>query len=389
MLCSGAGKSKSKLTRYRYLILLGDVEHMSSPTTATLDTPCLVVDAEKIERNLRDMASFAKDASVKLTPHSKTHKCPDLALMQISYGAAGICTQKVSEAEVMADNGIKRILISNEIIGLEKLRRLANLSKRVDLRVCVDSPDGINQLSEAAKEADVRIKCLIDVECGYLRTGVTATVAAQLAKQIAETRTLILQGVHGYEGQVGSYPLRQRPRVVKHAMNMTLKAKGEIEENGLPVEDVVVGGTPSAKMSGRYPGITEITPGEYIFYDYANVTQGLVPVADCALSVRSTVMSRPVPDRAVTDGGLKTFGFADAKFPHVKDESLHARVTRLSEEHGILKLGKGGMGVKIGDILEFVPYRAGPCVNLHDRIYLTRNGRLEKVLPVLGRGKTT
>jgi D-serine deaminase-like pyridoxal phosphate-dependent protein len=342
-----------------------------------------------MERNLRDMADFAKDASVKLTPHSKTHKVPEFALMQINYGAAGICTQKVSEAEVMADNGVKNILISNEIIGLEKLRRLANLSKKIDLRVCVDSLEGVNELSQAAKEADVRIKCIVEVENGYHRCGVTPAGAAQLAKQITQTGNLAFQGIMGYEGQVGSFPRRQWPSVVKDAMTITLKAKRAIEENGIHVEDVVVGGTPSAKISGRYPGITEITPGEYIFYDYANVKSGLVPVDACALTVKSTVMSRPIPNRAIVDGGLKTFGFAGAAYPHVKNDALRAHVTRLSEEHGILKLTKGGTDVKIGDILEFVPYRVGPCVNLHDKMYLTRNGHLEKVVPILGRGMTT
>ena len=172
-------------------------------------------------------------------------------------------------------------------------------------------------------------------------------------------------------------------------MRLALKAKEMIEENAISVEDVVVGGTSTAKLSGRIPGITEITPGEYIFYDYANVKSGLVPIDSCALSVRSTVMSKPETNRIVIDGGLKTFCFEEAEYPHLKNAALRGRFLDLSEEHGIIRLTKGTQGVKVGDILEILPYRVGPCINLHDKMFLIRNGRLESVIPILGRGMTT
>jgi D-serine deaminase-like pyridoxal phosphate-dependent protein len=342
-----------------------------------------------MERNLRDMADFAKDASIRLTPHSKTHKSPELALKQISYGSSAVCVQKVSEAEVMAESGVRKLLLSNEIIGLDKLRRLTQLAKKNDIRVCVDSSEGIEQLSQVANEADVRIKCLIDVDCGYHRCGVKPTEAPKLAKQITGKRNLSVQGIMGYEGHVGGYPRRQWPRLVRAAMKLTLQAKKKIEENAIHVEDVVVGGTSTAKLSGRYPGITEITPGEYIFYDYANVKAGLVPLDACALSVRSTVMSKPEANRIVIDGGLKTFCFEEAEYPRLKNPSIRGHFLDLSEEHGIIRLMKGAQGVKIGDIIEILPYRVGPCINLHDKMFLTRNGRLESTIPVLGRGMST
>jgi len=354
------------------------------------DTPCLVVEVETMERNLRDMADFAKEAHVGLRPHSKTHKSPELALKQMSYGAVGICTQKVSEAEVMVRNGVRNVLISNEIIGLGKLRRLANLSKQADVRVCVDSREGIDQLSQAGKEADVEIKCIIEVDCGYHRCGVSPREAAQLARRIAQGKNLILKGIMGYEGHVGSYPRRRWPMLVRQAMSVVMNAKKKIEENKISVEDVVVGGTPTAKISGLYPGVTEITPGEYIFYDYANVESGMVQVKNCALSVFCTVVSKPSPNRIVIDGGLKTFDFDEAKYPHLREQHLYrGEFISFSEEHGVIRLVRNASKIKIGEILEFVPYAAGPCVNLHDQLYLSRKGRVEKAVPILARGMTT
>jgi len=355
-----------------------------------LDTPCLVIDSEKMERNLRDMSGFARSAHVRLRPHSKTHKSPELALKQMSYGAVGICTQKVSEAEVMVANGVTDILISNEIIGLEKLRRLANLSKHADITVCVDSCEGIDQLSQVAQEADVKIKCLIDVDCGYHRCGTTPSDAAKLANRIAKTKSLILKGIMGYEGHVGSYPRRYWPALVEQAMSIVMNAKKKIEENSISVENVVVGGTPTAKISGRYPGVTEITPGEYIFYGYRHVESRLVHTNDCALTVFCTVMSNPTPNRIVIDGGLKTFDFDEAEYPHLRDESHYrAHFVGLSEEHGIIRLRKNQSRIKIGDIIEIVPYATGPCVNMHDKVYLATKGRVQKVMPILARGMTT
>jgi D-serine deaminase-like pyridoxal phosphate-dependent protein len=349
----------------------------------------LVVNAEKMEINLREMAEFAERANVRLRPHIKTHKCPELALKQISYGAVGICVQKVSEAEVMVKNGVKNVLISNEIIGIEKVRRLVNLSKEAEMSVCVDSMEGIRQLSQVATESDAKINCLIDIDCGYHRCGVSPTQAAKLAQQITQMKCLELKGITGYEGHVGSHPRKQWPKLVKLAMAVVMKAKKKIEENSISVEQVVVGGTPSAKISGLYPGVTEITPGEYIFYCYRNVKSGLVQVDRCALSVLSTAMSKPTANRIVIDAGLKTFAFdGNGEYPYLMNENLRkAHFVSLSEEHGTLRLPSES-NVKIGDILEFVPYNIGTCVNLHDTLYLTTNGRVEKTIPILARGMT-
>lgn len=358
-------------------------------SVAELDTPVVVIDSEQMERNLVDMADFCRKNDVKLRPHSKTHKIPELALKQMEYGAVGICTQKVSEAQVMVDNGVSNVFVSNEVVDPEKLRVFAELSQKAKMTVCVDSVEGIHNLSKAGQDAGVELSCLVDVDCGMHRCGVTVDEAVKLASLVSSSKKLAFKGIMGYEGHVGHYPTPEWPQKVKEAMAVVSSAKREIERTGLPVENVIVGGTPTAKISGTYPDVTEITPGEYIFYDYGHAESGLVKMSDVAISVMCTVMSKPVESRAVIDGGWKTFDFDQSEYPRLRNfEKLHAKVVRFSEEHGVLELedGEAKEQIKIGKKLDVVPYHVCTCVNLHNYLVFAKQGKVEKVLPILGRG---
>jgi D-serine deaminase-like pyridoxal phosphate-dependent protein len=354
-----------------------------------LQTPSVVIDVEQMERNLADMADFARKNGKKLRPHSKTHKIPELALKQMEHGAVGVCTQKVSEAEVMVENGVRDVFVSNEVVDPEKLKVFAQLSQKARMAICVDSMEGIRNLSKAGQDAGTELSCFVDVDCGMHRCGVTPAEAAKLAGMVSSSKKLAFKGIMGYEGHVSHYDRSEWPQKVKEAMAIVSEAKSGIEKLGLSVENVTVGGTPTAKISGMYPDVTEITPGEYIFYDCGHVDSGLVKMNDVAISVLCTVMSKPEQSRAVVDGGWKTFDYDQTEFPCLRNrDALHAKLVRFSEEHGVLNLEdeNAQREIQIGKKLEFVPAHVCTCVNLHNYLVFAKKGKVEKSVRVLGRG---
>jgi D-serine deaminase-like pyridoxal phosphate-dependent protein len=367
---------------------------LETPTTMGLSvmdlgTPSVVIDLDQMERNLVDMADFARHNGVKLRPHSKTHKTPELALRQVQLGAVGVCTQKVSEAKVMVDNGVRDVFVSNEVVDPEKLKLFAELSEKATMTICVDSGVGVHNLSNAVKDSGIELNCIVDVDCGMHRCGVQPDEAGKLASLVSSSKGLAFKGIMGYEGHVGGSPRAEWVLQVKEAMGKVSDAKKNIRKAGLEVENVIVGGTPSAKISATYSDVTEITPGEYIFYDWGHVRSGLVSMNNVAISVLCTVMSRPEESRAVIDGGLKTFDYDQTEYPNLRDfENLHAKFYGFSEEHGKLKLEdeQARSEFQIGRKFEFVPFHVCTCVNLHNTLYYARHGRVEKSLPVLGRG---
>ena len=274
-----------------------------------LGTPSVVIDLDQMERNLVDMADFCKQAGIKLRPHSKTHKTPELAKRQIELGALGVCTQKVSEAKVMVDNGVNNVFVSNEVVDPEKLRVFAELSEKATMMVCVDSPVGVNNLSNAAIVSGTELHCIVDVDCGMHSCGVQPEEAGKLASLVASSKGLVFKGIMAYEGHIGGAPKEQWPAQVKEAMGKVSDAKKAVRRAGIELDHVIVGGTPTAKISATYPDVTEITPGEYIFYDWNHVQSGLVTMDNVAISVMCSVMSRPEESRAVIDGGWKTFDY--------------------------------------------------------------------------------
>jgi D-serine deaminase-like pyridoxal phosphate-dependent protein len=355
-----------------------------------LSTPAVVIDLDQMERNLADMQDFCNHTGIKLRPHSKTHKTPELALKQMEFGAVGVCTQKISEAKVMVDNGVKNVFLSNEVIDPKKLKLFAELSEKAEMMICVDSPDGIQNLWQTARDSGHELNCIVDIDCGMQRCGVQPENAGTLAAMVSGSKNLVFKGIMGYEGHIGGDQKRdQWPAQVKEAMEKVSRAKKEIRKEGLEVEKVIVGGTPTAKLSGTYPDVTEITPGEYIFYDWNHARSGLVSVKDVAISVVCTVMSRPVESRAVIDGGLKTFDYDASEYPIVRNyDNLHAKFIGFSEEHGKLNLEdeRARREFQLGKKFEFVPYHVCTCVNLQNTLYYARHGKVEKALPVLGRG---
>ncbi len=350
-----------------------------------IDTPALLVNHELLERNVKRMAGYFADRDVKLRPHSKTHKCVEIARMQIAAGAVGVTCAKLGEAEALADGGIDDILIANQIVGPIKIARLVALAKRIKIAVAVDDAGNVNELSAAAAAAGVTIRCLVEVNIGMNRCGVnTPEEALTLARLITQSPGLAFGGIQAYEGHLQNLmPVEERYARAKADMQKAVDARRYIEAAGIPAPVLSGAGTGTFHATIDVPGVTEIQAGSYITLDaqYKKVGSEF----DTALTLLTTVVSRPAEDLAVIDIGLKTvtneFGL-----PTVLVEG--ATILGLSEEHARVKLEGAARALKIGDKIEVLPTHGCTTINLHDRLYLMEDDRLQAVWNVVGRGKS-
>ncbi len=348
-----------------------------------IDTPALLIDIEKMERNIRRMADFFERHPSNLRPHTKTHKCPVLAHKQLQAGARGITCAKLGEAEVMAAAGIRDILIANQIIGRRKIARLANLAHHCDIMVAVESAENVADLSAAAKAVGSTIRVLIEVDVGMHRCGVKSPEeAVVLAQKIASSPALKFEGIMGYEGHAVMIPdLDDRRQACRQSMEVLVGVKEALEKGGIRVGIVSAGGTGTYNIAGAYPGVTEIQAGSYILMDgkYAGVLQDF----ECALTLLCTVTSRPARDSAILDAGMKamTFEFGMPELINAPGASF----AFLSEEHGHLYLEDADP--KVGEKIEVIPSHGCTTINLHDKFYAVRGQRLEAIWDIAGRGK--
>jgi D-serine deaminase-like pyridoxal phosphate-dependent protein len=360
-----------------------------------LDTPALVVDLDQLERNIAEMAALVTAAGAKVRPHTKTHKTPEVARLQLRHGAGGITVAKLGEAEVMAAAGFDDILIANELIGAQKARRLADLARRITVRSCVDSLAGARMLSDVAVEAGVRLEVLLDVNTGLNRSGVLPEEAAELGAAIGALPGLELVGVFSYAGAAPGAPDQgaRRDWGVREG-ELAAGVALELRAKGFPATIVSVGGTSSAVFAAGVEGVTEVRPGTYVFNDVGYSRLGIGSLDHCALRIRSRVISRPAPDRAVIDAGSKVLttekrviGNDDPGFGLI--EALPGtKITKLWEEHGVLNLDEDGRQLAVGDVIEIIPNHVCPTINLADSWFGARGGEVEREFAVAARGKT-
>lgn len=363
-----------------------------------LDTPCLLVDLDRMEINLTSMQAKACLAGVRLRPHAKTHRTPAIAKIQQEMGAAGITVAKLGEAEVMAQEGLDDIFIANEIVGSIKLERMKQLSRKVRrLAVGVDHSFHVETLSRVMCGEPRPLDVLVDVETGDPRTGVQpGKPALELARQVAEASGLRLRGIYTHDGQSYDAETPDEVRSInRKSQELMLETAELLRSAGLFVEEISVGSTPSLLLDGIEPGITEIRPGTYVFLD-ADQAQLLGTYALCAQTVLATVISRPTPERVVLDAGTKALTY------YVQDRGItrsngHGRLKehpvifldKMSDEHSSFDIPEGSaLEFSIGQKLEIIPNHACPTTNLYDVIYGIRNGKVEIEWPVLCRGKS-
>lgn len=356
-----------------------------------VSTPAVVVDLDVLERNLDRMTAYCAARGLGLRPHTKTHKTLEVARMQLARGAHGLTVAKVGEAEVMAEAGTKQILVAHPIVGEEKIRRLAALASRVDVLVALDSLPAAKGLARVAQEAGCTLGVLVEFDSGSHRCGVAAGDAcADLGKAIRALKGVQVRGLMTYFGSVWGNEQQRSEEIARLSLDVE-RTIDAFRRADLPLEIVSAGSTPAAEMSHLVAGVTEIRPGTYVFNDLNTFYQGLCTLDDCAVRVMTTIVSTCVPGQVIVDAGSKVFS-SDLLSSGPKRgygrimEVEGAGLSKLNEEHGFVEAGDYG-ALAVGQVLSVIPNHVCTCINMHDEIYVSRQGEITGTWQVAARGK--
>jgi len=365
-------------------------------TSLSDQTPFVLIDVTRMDRNILVMAEIAGRNLVSLRPHVKIHKIPAIARKQVEVGATGITVAKVSEAEIMADGGLDDIFIAYPVETEAKIRRAILLNEQVRLILGVDSLEGARMLSSVARGEGIAVEVRLEVDTGLKRTGVRPQEAVELAGEISKLGNLDLTGIYTHRGVVleNEVMTLDLEKAGYQEGELMVSLANQMRESGIKLDDVSLGSTPTAKYAAEVEGVTEIRPGTYVFYDRMQAKLGACSLEDCATRVLATVVSRPTSGLATIDGRSKTFA-TDVQ-PGKEPLGLegfgriigHPRAVleRLTEEHGMLALDEAD-DLGVGDTVEIVPNHVCSTVNLHDDVYLhSADDSIQKVR-VAARGR--
>lgn len=360
-----------------------------------IDTPALLIERGILERNITRMQQLALENGVTLRPHIKTHKMPRLAGIQIEAGADGIAVAKLGEAEVMADAGIKDIQIANQIVGEIKFQRLLDLTRRTHVSVAVDSRENLADLSRFFAAHNQTLDVLIEIDSGLHRSGIDdIEQVVRLARDIEGAPGVRFVGLMTHAGHAyAAADFDEVAKIGKYEGEFMDEIATALREEGITVDVVSVGSTPTAPYSSAIPGVTELRVGNYIFNDAMQVQLGSATFDDCALTVLSTVISVPAEYRAIIDAGSKALAaergaHGNAKlsgFGHIPGKN--ATLDRLSEEHGVILFENESF--VIGERLRIIPNHACSVTNLFDFAYMIDSDEVTEVVPIAARGKMT
>jgi D-serine deaminase-like pyridoxal phosphate-dependent protein len=341
-----------------------------------IDTPFVAIDLDVVERNIRRTQEYFDQHGIGNRPHIKTHKLPAIAHKQVAAGAVGITCQKLGEAEVMAAAGIGDIFIAYNLLGPAKLERLMRLTRHVAMSVAADSEHTVRGLSEAAAREGGEVRVVVEMDTGGQRAGVqTPAEALALAQLIDRLPGTLFWGLMTFPTRKDSEPIFEE----------TVAA---LKRSGLEPRVVSGGGSACRFHVHEMPVITEHRAGTYIYNDRSMVASGTATWDDCAMRVVTTVVSRPTADRAILDGGSKTFTNDPTReggygyFPGYPEAVTHAQ----SEEHGHVDLSRCSKKPEIGERVQVIPNHACGTTNLHSEVIAHRGGRVEAIWPVAARG---
>jgi D-serine deaminase-like pyridoxal phosphate-dependent protein len=344
-----------------------------------LETPVPIIDIDVVERNLKRWQERCDKLGIANRPHIKTHKLVPLAKYQLALGAKGITVQKLGEAEVMADAGIRDLLLTFNVVGASKLKRLADLARRSDISVVADNETVIQGLGTAGIAAGRDIVVLVECDTGGARNGVqTPEAAAHLAKVIDRTKGVTYGGLMTYAA----------PGTRKRAEEFLSEARDLAKKAGLETKIISTGGTPDMWSDEGLRVPTEYRAGTYIYNDRSLAERGTCSYDDCALKVLATVVSRPTDERALIDAGSKalTSDLIGLDGYGVVTALDKARIYAMSEEHGFLDISRLATKPEVGELVRITPNHVCPVTNLYDRVVFVRGGDVLGAVKVDARG---
>lgn len=357
-----------------------------------LDTPFVAIDMDVMDNNLKLMQDRAAEHGLALRPHTKTHKQPALARRQQELGASSLTVAKLDEAQIMLEAGLDDLLIAYPLVGSTKAHRLATLMIR-GLRptVSIDSTAALKTLSLAASLSGGSVDVLVEVDTGFHRCGITGSAVVELAHLVDHEPGLRLRGLMSYAGHISGQTDPGRIRAIVADDDTQLgQYRRNLESDHLGIDTVTVGGTILSHNLDVLHHATEIRPGIYIFNDMGIVYGGAATTDDCAARVWSTVVSRPSKDRAVLDAGskmLSTDGPLKGSYGFVVDRPGWT-ISRISEEHAVIELGKDSLPPEIGERVSIIPNHVCTVINLQNRVTAINKNIVTAILPVMGRGGT-
>ena len=362
-----------------------------------LETPCIIIDMNKVSANIQKMQAAADYLRCKLRPHAKTHKSVEIAKMQIGAGSCGITCAKPSEAEVFEDNGIDDIFIAYPLIGANKLRRALNIQKKIKrLIVAVDSIEGAKAMSDFAVSENAVFEVRLEIDTGASRTGAMIDNLCKIGAEIKELPGINVTGVYTFKSLVyKNLATTDAEAAGGEEARLIAEAADVLRGTGLNINDISCGSTPTGLTSAKTGFVNEIRPGTYVFYDWLTLIEGCCDENDIAAYLYATVISTPQDSLAVIDAGTKALS-TDIRL-NVPPFSIngYAKISgnddlvldRLNEEHGMIRHINGGKtGLCVGDVLRLIPAHICTAINLHDFIYADENGVLRK-MNIDARGK--
>jgi D-serine deaminase-like pyridoxal phosphate-dependent protein len=357
-----------------------------------LDTPEVLLDLSAMERNIERMANIAKDAGLKLRPHTKTHKSPEIAKLQLKAGATGITVAKLGEAEVMVEHGVDNILIAYPLVGERKLERLATLHQKAKLIVSTDSIECAEGLHRVGERTGKPVDVYIEVDTGLGRCGhKPGRETVDIVNQMRDFSGIRVIGVMTHEGQSWmALEGTEREQIIKETSSTLADTAKELHALGFPCNEVSIGATPTAFHAKAAIGATEMRPGTYIFNDTNVLRHGVITQDNCAVTVLATVVGHPAKNRVILDVGSKTLSQDGAIDNDLKGIILGKpawQLVKLTEEHAIVHVGENDK-VVIGERVRIIPNHVCVVTNLVDQFVTLRGSAIIGTLKIEARGRT-